>query len=368
MSESREVPQGPVVVVGGGNFGTVIANIVAARGATVHLWMRDAELAETINGERENRRYLPGHRVHERVLATTDLPGCVAGAQLVFVCVPSASFEAVAKTLAPHLTPGTPLVSTTKGIQSRPPSASAPARAQAPERGFRLMSDLLELHCPGCPVGVLSGPNIAEEIAAGDFTGTVIAAADAGLRERVQTLVHSRSFRVYSNPDRFGVELAGALKNIYAIAAGMSAALGAGQNTVAMLITRGLGEMSRLATRLGADPLTFLGLAGVGDLMVTCTSPLSRNHQLGFAVGRGSDLEQARTELGKLAEGVNTIDVVWREAQRLDLDMPIVQGLHEILFEGRPLAEVLIRLMLAEQRDDVEFVTAADRTLPGAGA
>ena len=223
------------------------------------------------------------------------------------------------------------------------------------------MSDLLRRHCPEARIGVLSGPNIAEEIAGGSFTGTVVASPDASLRTFVQETVHSRSFRVYSNPDMQGVELAGALKNIYAIASGMSAALGAGQNTLAMLITRGLGEMSRLAARLGADPMTFLGLAGVGDLMVTCTSPLSRNHALGRAVGEGASLAQAQEALGRLAEGVNTISVVHRRARALGVDMPIVQGLHEILFEDKPLAEVLIRLMLAEQRDDVEFVEGARR-------
>ncbi len=334
--------QAAVTVIGGGNFGTVIANIAAARGSAVQLWMRDPGLAEEVAQLRENRRYLPGHPVHDRVVATTDLAGAVRGAELVFVCIPSASFRAVTRDLAPHLQPGAGLISTTKGIEAA---------------GFRLMSQILEEHCGGARIGVLSGPNIAEEIASGDYAGTVVASQDAWLREQVQKTLHSRSFRVYSNPDRYGVELAGALKNIYAVAAGMAAALGAGQNAKAMLITRGLGEMSRFAASLGAQPLTFLGLAGVGDLMVTCSSPLSRNYQLGFAVGRGATLDAAQAQLGKLAEGVNTIAVVHERARDLGVSMPIVQGLYEILFEQRALAEVLVRLMLAEQRDDVEFVT-----------
>jgi glycerol-3-phosphate dehydrogenase (NAD(P)+) len=384
-----------VTVAGGGNFGTVIASIVAGRGHAVSLWMRDAEQVEETARLRENRRYLPGHRLHDGVTPTGDLAAAVAASELVFVSVPSASFREVAEEIGRHLAPGTILVSTTKGIEARgfrlmsdvlreccpearigvlsgPNIAEEIGRHLAPgtilvsttkgieARGFRLMSDVLRECCPEARIGVLSGPNIAEEIARGDYTGTVIASRDAELRFVVQDTVHSRSFRVYSNPDLYGVELGGALKNIYAIAAGMATALGAGQNTLAMLVTRGLGEMSRFAASQGADPLTFLGLAGVGDLLVTCSSPLSRNFQLGRAVGEGRSLVEAQEELGKLAEGVNTIAVVWERARELGVDMPIVQGLHEILFEGRARAEVLVRLMLAEQRDDVEFVARID--------
>ncbi|MEE4360140.1 MAG: NAD(P)H-dependent glycerol-3-phosphate dehydrogenase [Pseudomonadales bacterium] len=340
---SDDRPRRTVTVAGGGNFGTVIANIVAGRGHEVLLWMRDAEQVEETGRLRENRRYLPGHRLHDNVSPVGDLSACASRSDMVFVSVPSASFREVATEIGLHLRAGTIVVSTTKGIEAD---------------GFRLMSDVLREACPQGRIGVLSGPNIAEEIARGDYTGTVIASPDAALRTEVQETVHSRSFRVYSNPDMYGVELGGALKNIYAIASGMAAALGAGQNTLAMLITRGLGEMSRFATSQGANPLTFLGLAGVGDLMVTCSSPLSRNYQLGHAIGSGRSLADAQAALGKLAEGVNTIGVVWARAREFGVDMPILQGLHEILFEERHLAEVLVRLMLGEQRDDVEFVAA----------
>lgn len=333
-----------ITVAGGGNFGTVIANIVGARGHDVQLWMRDAAQVEEACRRRENVRYLPGHPLHRNVSPTADLASAVAGSRMVFVSVPSASLREVTREIGRHLVPGTFVISTTKGIEAE---------------GFLLMSEVIAETCPGARIGVLSGPNIAEEIAAGDFTGTVIASHDDELREFVQQTVHSRSFRVYSNPDLYGVELGGALKNIYAIASGMATALGAGQNTLSMLVTRALAEMSRFAASLGANPLTFLGLAGVGDLMVTCTSPLSRNFQLGRAVGEGRSLQEAQDALGKLAEGVNTIAAVHRRAAELGVPMPIVQGLHEILFEGRNLAEVLVRLMLAEQRDDVEFVAAA---------
>ena len=271
----------------------------------------------------------------------------MAGVEAVFFCIPSTSFAEIAANVAAHLQADTLLISTTKGVI---------------RNGFRLMSDILAEHCPHAPRGVLSGPNLAKEIAAGNFTGTVIASKDATLRQRVQELVHSRSFRVYSNPDMFGVELGGALKNIYAIATGMAVALGAGQNSIAMLLTRGLGEMSRLATTMGANPVTFLGLAGVGDLMATCNSPLSRNYQLGLAVGQGRKVQQTQEDMEQVAEGLNTIVATWEQAQQLGVPMPIVQGLHEILFDGKPLAEVLIRLMLAEQRDDVMFSAGAGDT------
>ncbi len=330
-----------IAVLGAGNFGTVIANIVAARGHEVALWLRDPSQCAALARDRENLRYLPGHPLAEGVVPTTDLPSAVAGARLVFVAVPSAALPAVAERLGTLLESGTGLISTTKGLA---------------RDGFMLMSEVLAMACPQARIGVLSGPNLAEEIAQGHFTGTVIASAEAALCEEVQRRVHSRSFRVYSNSDRYGVELAGALKNIYALASGMAAALGAGENSRAMLLTRGLAEMSQFAVAKGANPLTLLGLAGVGDLMVTCSSPLSRNFQLGRAIGEGRSLEDAAAHLGKLAEGVNTVRSTWQEAQRLAVPMPICQGLHAILFEGRQLPEVLVRLMLAEQRDDVAVV------------
>ncbi len=327
-----------LAVLGAGNFGTVIANIVAGRGHEVALWVRDPAQCQALQETRENARYLPGHALHDGVKPTPSLEEATAGARLVFVAVPSAAVPEVALRLKPLIAPGTGLLSTTKGLS---------------RRGFRFMSEVLADACPQARIGVLSGPNIAEEIAQGHFTGTVIASPDSSLCEEVQAHVHSRSFRVYSNSDRYGVELAGALKNIYALASGMAAALGAGENSRAMLLTRGLAEMSQFAVAKGANPLTLLGLAGVGDLMVTCSSPLSRNFQLGRAIGEGRSLEAAAAHLGKLAEGVNTVQQVWTEAQRLAVPMPICQGLHAILFDGQRLPDVLVRLMLAEQRDDV---------------
>ena len=261
---------------------------------------------------------------------------------VVFVTVPSASFREVVNELRPYANDARHcLVSATKGIESST---------------FNLMSDILAEECPAASIGAISGPNLAEEIAERHYTATVIASRHESLCERVQQLLGSSYFRVYASADVYGVELGGALKNIYAIACGMAAALGVGQNTIGLLITRSLAEMSRFAVAMGADPLTFLGLAGVGDLMVTCTSPLSRNFQIGHRVAHGKSLEQAMDELGKLAEGVNTLRLVSAKAKELDVYMPLAEGLYEILFEGHNLPEVIVGLMGAEQRRDVEFV------------
>jgi len=210
---------------------------------------------------------------------------------------------------------------------------------------------------------VLSGPNLAKEIAASQLTGTVIASADIVVREAVQDALKSRTFRVYTNDDMFGVELGGSLKNIYAIIAGMASALGMGHNTNSMLVTRGLTEMARFGRVLGADPMTFLGLAGVGDLVVTCSSPLSRNFRLGFALGEGKSLEEASQEIGQVVEGVNTVRLVSQRAAELEIYMPLASGLYRVLFEGASLDSVVSSLMLGEQALDVEFAAHTDKII-----
>jgi glycerol-3-phosphate dehydrogenase (NAD(P)+) len=209
-------------------------------------------------------------------------------------------------------------------------------------------------------VGVISGPNLAKEIAKFEITATVIASENTELCERIQQLLGSRYFRVYANHDRYGVELAGALKNIYAIVAGIAEAMNAGQNTKAVVLTRSLAEMSRFAVKLGANPLTFLGLSGVGDLYVTCTSPLSRNFRVGLALGQGKSLEQAVSEVGQVAEGVNTTKLVKEKADDLGIYMPLASALYATLFEQRSITESLQSMMLAEQNTDVEFMVKAN--------
>ncbi len=335
--------QQPVAVLGGGSFGTAVANLLAENGHAVRQWMRDPEQAEAIRTQRENPRYLKGIKIHGNVEPVTDLLATLAGSELIFVALPSSALRSV---LAPHAQrlAGRMLVSLTKGIEAHT---------------FKLMSEILTDIAPAARIGVLSGPNLAREVAEHALTATVVASEDEALCERVQAALHGPTFRVYASSDRFGVELGGALKNVYAIIAGMAVALGMGENTKSMLITRALAEMTRFAVSQGANPMTFLGLAGVGDLIVTCSSPKSRNYQVGFALGQGLSLEDAVTRLGEVAEGVNTLKVLKAKAQELKVYMPLVAGLHAILFEGRTLAQVIELLMRAEPKTDVDFISTS---------
>lgn len=332
--------QQPIAVLGGGSFGTAIANLLAENGQHVLLWMRDPEQAEAIRLTGENPRYLKGVKIHAGVEPISDLAATLDACELVFVALPSSALRQALQPMAKELE-GKLLISTTKGIEAQ---------------SFKLMSQILEDIAPQARIGVLSGPNLAREVAEHALTASVIASEDEELCQRVQDALHGRTFRVYASTDRFGVELGGALKNVYAIIAGMAAALGMGENTRGMLITRALAEMTRFAVQLGANPMTFLGLAGVGDLIVTCSSSKSRNYQVGFALGEGLSLEDAVARLGEVAEGVNTIKVLKSKAEELQVYMPLVAGLHAILFEGRTLDQVVEGLMRAEPKTDVDFI------------
>lgn len=343
------VTENKIVVLGGGSFGTAIANISSENENIVFQWMRDASRAEEINRLHENKRYMPGYKLNASLCATSEID-IVKDAEAVFFSIPSKSFREVVKKARPFIHSDQLLISTTKGIESGT---------------FKLMSEILAEEFPQNPVGVLSGPNLAKEVGNHQLTATVIASESPRIRTRVQELLGCRYFRVYANVDTYGVELGGALKNIYAIISGLAAAMGMGENTKAMLITRSLAEMSRFAESLGANPLTFLGLAGVGDLIVTCTSPLSRNFRVGFEVGKGKSLDDAIEELGEVAEGVNTLLQVKAKAEDLGIYMPLVSGLHAILFEDKEITQVISQLMLAQQSTDVEFVLTREEHLHG---
>ncbi|CDZ93652.1 MULTISPECIES: NAD(P)H-dependent glycerol-3-phosphate dehydrogenase [Pseudomonadaceae] len=333
--------QQPIAVLGGGSFGTAIANLLAENGHSVRLWMRDPEQAEIMRTLRQNPRYLKDVMLLEQIDPVTDLGQTLDDCELIFVALPSIALRQALSPFAERLA-GKILVSTTKGIEAQ---------------GFKLMSQILEEIAPQARIGVLSGPNLAREVAEHALTATVVASLDEAVCQQVQAVLHGRTFRVYASTDRFGVELGGALKNVYAIMAGMAAALGMGENTRSMLITRALAEMTRFAVKLGANPMTFLGLAGVGDLIVTCTSEKSRNFQVGHALGQGLSLDEAVSRLGEVAEGVNTIRVLKARAEELQVYMPLVAGLHAILFEGHTLEQVIGLLMRGEPKTDVDFIS-----------
>lgn len=332
-----------VTVLGGGSFGTAIANVIANNGSPTHLWMRDEVRAKQAQQYRVNEAYLPGYTLADKLSITCDLRLAVANSHLVFISVPSSSFREVVRLVRPHLSSDAMIISTTKGIG---------------RDGFTLMSQILSEELPQRAIGVLSGPNFAKEMIQGQLTGSVIASVNETLIKQVQDVLGSGQFRIYSSNDCYGVELAGALKNIYAIIAGMAQARHYGQNTLALLMTRALAEMGRFAHSLGADPMTFLGLAGVGDLILTCNSNLSRNYRVGYAMGEGKSLTAAMKGVGQVVEGVNTLRLVKQKAEELGVYMPLVDALHALLFEGASADSIIKQLMLSEQNSDVDFTGA----------
>lgn len=329
-----------VTVLGGGSFGTAMANTAVRNGCDTIIWIRDEAIAKEINSSHVNKRYLPDFQLEAGLRAESNLEKAVRDRDLILVAIPSHSFRDVLRQIKPFIT-SQAVVSLTKGVEAKT---------------FSFMSDIIRSELPEVPYGVLSGPNLAKEIVAGQPAGTVIASESELVRYAVQQALHSALFRVFGSDDVHGVELGGALKNIYAVAMGMAVAHKVGENTKSMILTRALAEMSRFAVKLGANPLTFLGLSGVGDLFATCNSPLSRNYQVGFALGSGKTLEQATQELGQTAEGINTIVQVNTRAKELDVYMPITTALYEVIFEGAPPLNIAVSLMKNGHRSDVEFV------------
>jgi glycerol-3-phosphate dehydrogenase (NAD(P)+) len=325
-------------VVGAGAWGTALANVLAVNGHSVALWAREPDVVEAVNGSRENRRFLAGVCVSESVRATGEMNDALGGAEIVVYVAPSHGLRDVAESGAASVRDDAVLVVASKGI----------------ERGsLAIMSDVIADTVPNRPVVALSGPSFAAEVAKGQPTAVVAASRDAGAASRVQRALSSDVFRVYTHDDVVGVELGGALKNVMAVATGIAEGLGLGYNSRAALITRGLAEMTRLGVALGANQATFAGLAGVGDLVLTCTGALSRNRALGMELGRGKTLEQALEGKDTVAEGVlNTISAR-ALAEREGVNMPIVLAVHRILFEAQParlaISELMTRELRAEQ-------------------
>jgi glycerol-3-phosphate dehydrogenase (NAD(P)+) len=299
---------GGVAVVGAGSWGTAVASLLAHKTPT-RLWARSPAVADQITQRHSNPDYLPGLELPDTLVATADLLDAIGDADIVLVSVPSHGFRAVIEQMAPHVGPACTLVILTKGIE-----------VGTNRRMSQIVSEVL----PGTPSGVLTGPNLAREVAEGQPAASVVALADEEQAVRVQEALHSTTYRVYSSSDVIGCEVAGAAKNVIAIAAGMSDGLGFGENTRAALITRGLTELARVGTALGGQPLTFGGLAGVGDLVATCTSPRSRNRSLGFALGSGQSLAEAQAGTHMVAEGVRTAGPLVALAAEHDLELPIV--------------------------------------------
>lgn len=332
---------GSLAVVGAGAWGTTLACIWGRLGIPVRLWARRPEHAARMAAERENRDRLPGVALPERVTPTGDMAEAVAEAGVVLVVVPSAHMREVARQLAPSLAPDTSVISATKGLD--------------PETGQR-MSQVLAAQIDGeaARVMALSGPNLSAEIAAGKPAVSVLAGPAPGRVQACQEALGTPLFRLYASYDILGVELCGALKNVLAIAAGFSDGLELGANARAALITRGLIEMGRLGTRMGAERATFWGAAGVGDVLATCTSPLSRNYLVGLRLARGETMADVRSSHPGVAEGIPTTAVAHALARDLGVEAPITSALYEVLFGGRPPRDAVRDLMTRRWRAELE--------------
>ena len=313
-----------IAVIGAGSWGTTVAHLCAHNTPTV-LYARDPAVADAVNSTSENHRYLPGCVLHPDLRATAEIGEAVGGADAVVMGVPSHGFRDTLRLLRPHVGDRTPVVSLTKGLESRT---------------RKRMTEIVADELPGRPVGVLTGPNLAKEILAGQAAAAVLAMApaDAPVAEGLRDTLCANDFRVYTNTDIVGAEIAGATKNVIALAAGIADGLGSGDNTRAALITRGLAEVTRLGVALGGDPLTFAGLAGIGDIVATCVSAQSRNRHVGERLGRGEAIADIVASMDQVAEGVKSTPVVASLARSLGVDMPITEEVRAVIEDGRPAA------------------------------
>jgi glycerol-3-phosphate dehydrogenase (NAD(P)+) len=311
--------QPKVAVLGGGSWGTAVASIVAVSAPTT-LWARSVEVAEDIETNHRNSKYLGDVELTKTLRATHDMEQAVADADVLIMGVPSHGFRDALQRAAPYIRPWIPVVSLVKGLEQ--------------STDYRMTEIVAEV-LPGHPAGVLAGPNIASEVVAGYAAAATIAMPDQNSAHKLAELFRTERFRIYSTTDVLGVEVAGALKNVFAIAAGMGDGSDAGYNTKAMVITRALHEMTRFGEHLGGDPKTFSGLAGTGDLLVTCTSPASRNRRVGEQLGRGKTIEEILAGMNQVAEGVKAVSVVMDMATRLGIDMPIATEVHGVVNKGR---------------------------------
>ena len=322
-----------LAIVGGGSWGTALAIVLASRFEHVRLWVYEADLVERMGQTRENDVYLPGFRVPANVRVHNDLASTLAGAEIVLGVMPSHLARALYGQMAPHLTPGMQFVSATKGLETGTLLRVSDVIRQVLKPQF------------DPPVAVLSGPTFAREVARGDPTALVVASTDLKLAEMVQSAFSGPTFRLYTSPDPIGVEIGGAIKNVVAIGAGVCHGLDLGSNALAALITRGLAEMSRLALAMGGQARTLGGLAGLGDLVLTCTGQLSRNRTVGVELAKGRKPEEIANSMKMVAEGIKTTSAAVDLARRYSVEMPITEQMHAILQLGRPPREAIRQLM-----------------------
>lgn len=331
-----------IAVVGAGSWGTSIAQLLAEKGYRIRLWVYEPELCEIIQSRRENSYYLPGYRLSDNIEPYNDIEKVVRGRQLIVMVVPSHVYRSVAVNMIPFLENDPIIVSATKGIENETLLTMEGVWKDVLPAGKNVR------------FACLAGPSFAKEVIRKIPTAITVASKEESVAKNVQLLFATEYFRVYTSSDVIGLELAGAIKNVIAIAAGMCDGMGFGHNTRAALITRGLAEMARLGVRLGAHPLTFSGLAGIGDLLLTCTGDLSRNRTVGYLIGQGKKLETILSEMRMVAEGVKTAKSVYFLAKKAGVEMPICEQVYAILYEGQDPREAVKILMTRALKHELE--------------
>jgi glycerol-3-phosphate dehydrogenase (NAD(P)+) len=320
-----------LAVLGAGSWGTALAMALAPRFDSVRLWARDAPRAAGIGELRENRRYLAGFRLPDHVRVSSDLAETLTGAGIVLIAIPSAHLRSTLHAARPHLQSAHQVVSATKGLEEG--------------THFRMSQLIADVLSGSVPIAVLSGPTFAKEIAAGEPAAVVVASNDMASAEEIQRAFSTPSLRLYASTDVIGVELGAALKNVIAIGAGICRGLGFGSNSVAALVTRGLAEITRLALKMGGQPRTLAGLAGLGDLVLTATGDLSRNRFVGIELGRGRLLDDILAGMTMVAEGVGTCRAAHQLGRQQDVDLPIINQMYEVLHHGKDPRDAIRELM-----------------------
>ena len=330
-----------VSVIGAGSWGTAIADLLAKKGLLVKLWIREEELLDKIKITKENYMYLPEVVLADNIIFSGDLEYCCQGSHIVVIAVPSHFVRGIAKTIKPFLKKEQIIVNLAKGIENDT---------------LLRMSQIIEECIPDNPVGVLSGPSHAEEVAKGVPTALVASSIHKVTAEKIQDTFMCSRLRVYTNPDIIGVELGGALKNVIALCAGILEGLGFGDNTKAALMTRGITEMSRLGEAMGAKKNTFSGLSGIGDLIVTCSSMHSRNRRAGMDIGHGKTLEEVLAGTNMVVEGVKATKSAYQLAGKLNIEMPITNELYGVLYEKKDVSQSVNNLMIRTKKHEMEEV------------
>ena len=326
-----------IAVIGSGSWGTAMAHLISENGYPVRLWSYQSYETENLKRDRENKEFLPGVILNDKVSFSSDMQACMKDAKVVITAVPSHTMRQTAKSMAPFYRTGQIVVNISKGIE---------------EGTYKRLSEVIKDEIKGVHLGVMSGPSHAEEVGRGIPTTNVVSFEKEEDAKYIQDIFMSPNFRIYTNTDMIGVEIGGSLKNVIALCAGISDGLGLGDNSKAALMTRGLSEMSRLGVKMGAKAQTFAGLSGVGDLIVTCTSMHSRNRRAGILIGQGKPLDKVLEEVHMVVEGVRTTKAAYGLAEKYGIEMPIVKQAYAVLFEGKSPRDAVLDLMTRDKKTE----------------